>query len=306
MQVVMELCHRITVLHYGADSRRRHAGGHPAAIRRCRRSISRHERRRRPAATPLVRVEDLHTYYGKSHILHGVSLDVAPGEVVGLLGRNGVGKSTTLEDDHGPGAAEPGPDPAQGRRHHRPRAAPARPPRHRLRAGGPPHLPPAHGDGEPAHRPRPRRRQRGAPQAAARQGVQLFPAAGRAAQPGRRHAVRRRAADAGDRARHDAGAEDHPARRADRGADAAHGVADQRDHRRAAQGGRRHPAGRAERAADARRRASASTSWRRAPCAITAPPPRSRSTIRSSSSIWGCERWSRWSSSSRASRSTCC
>jgi len=46
---------------------------------------------------PLVRVEDVHTYYGKSHILHGVSLNVAPGEVVGLLGRNGVGKSTTLK-----------------------------------------------------------------------------------------------------------------------------------------------------------------------------------------------------------------
>jgi branched-chain amino acid transport system ATP-binding protein len=46
---------------------------------------------------PLVSVEDLHTYYGKSHILHGVSLTVGPGEVVGLLGRNGVGKSTTLK-----------------------------------------------------------------------------------------------------------------------------------------------------------------------------------------------------------------
>jgi branched-chain amino acid transport system ATP-binding protein len=46
---------------------------------------------------PLVRVEGLHTYYGKSHILHGVSLEIGPGEVVGLLGRNGVGKSTTLK-----------------------------------------------------------------------------------------------------------------------------------------------------------------------------------------------------------------
>jgi branched-chain amino acid transport system ATP-binding protein len=46
---------------------------------------------------PLVTVEDVHTYYGKSHILHGVSLTVGHGEVVGLLGRNGVGKSTTLK-----------------------------------------------------------------------------------------------------------------------------------------------------------------------------------------------------------------
>jgi branched-chain amino acid transport system ATP-binding protein len=44
-----------------------------------------------------VEVEDIHTYYGKSHILHGVSLRVERGEVVGLLGRNGVGKSTTLK-----------------------------------------------------------------------------------------------------------------------------------------------------------------------------------------------------------------
>ncbi|MGB8893400.1 MAG: ABC transporter ATP-binding protein [Pseudolabrys sp.] len=46
---------------------------------------------------PLVLVEDVHSFYGKSHILHGVSLTVGPGEVVGLLGRNGVGKSTTLK-----------------------------------------------------------------------------------------------------------------------------------------------------------------------------------------------------------------
>jgi branched-chain amino acid transport system ATP-binding protein len=45
----------------------------------------------------LLRVDNIHTYYGKSHILHGVSLDVGKAEVVGLLGRNGVGKSTTLK-----------------------------------------------------------------------------------------------------------------------------------------------------------------------------------------------------------------
>jgi branched-chain amino acid transport system ATP-binding protein len=47
--------------------------------------------------TPLLRVADIHTYYGKSHILQGISLEVEHGEVVGLLGRNGVGKSTTLK-----------------------------------------------------------------------------------------------------------------------------------------------------------------------------------------------------------------
>jgi branched-chain amino acid transport system ATP-binding protein len=41
-------------------------------------------------------VDDIHTYYGESHILEGVSLDVYEGEVVALIGRNGVGKTTTL------------------------------------------------------------------------------------------------------------------------------------------------------------------------------------------------------------------
>jgi branched-chain amino acid transport system ATP-binding protein len=49
------------------------------------------------AARPLVEVDNIHTFFGKSHILHGVSLSVGRGEVVGLLGRNGVGKSTTLK-----------------------------------------------------------------------------------------------------------------------------------------------------------------------------------------------------------------
>jgi branched-chain amino acid transport system ATP-binding protein len=40
--------------------------------------------------------EGLHTYYGKSHILHGVGLEVAEGQITALLGRNGAGKTTTL------------------------------------------------------------------------------------------------------------------------------------------------------------------------------------------------------------------
>ena len=45
---------------------------------------------------PVLAAEDLHTFYGKSHILHGVSLEVREGEIVTLLGRNGAGKTTTL------------------------------------------------------------------------------------------------------------------------------------------------------------------------------------------------------------------
>jgi len=48
-------------------------------------------------ADAVLQAIDLHAYYGKSHILRGVSLKVGRGEVVALLGRNGVGKSTTLK-----------------------------------------------------------------------------------------------------------------------------------------------------------------------------------------------------------------
>ncbi|RAA06912.1 ABC transporter ATP-binding protein [Ralstonia pseudosolanacearum] len=47
-----------------------------------------------PATTPMLEVRGLHAYYGKSHILHGVDLHVGEGEIVALLGRNGVGRST--------------------------------------------------------------------------------------------------------------------------------------------------------------------------------------------------------------------
>ncbi len=44
----------------------------------------------------LLQVRDIHTYYGDSHILQGVSLEVYPGEIVVLVGRHGAGKTTTL------------------------------------------------------------------------------------------------------------------------------------------------------------------------------------------------------------------
>ncbi len=45
----------------------------------------------------LLDIRDLHAYYGKSHVLHGVNLSVGKGEIVSLLGRNGVGRSTTVK-----------------------------------------------------------------------------------------------------------------------------------------------------------------------------------------------------------------
>ena len=44
----------------------------------------------------MLEIENIHAYYGESHILHGVSLTVRPGEVVCVLGRNGAGKTTTI------------------------------------------------------------------------------------------------------------------------------------------------------------------------------------------------------------------
>jgi branched-chain amino acid transport system ATP-binding protein len=48
-------------------------------------------------SAPLLQVENLHAFYGKSHILHGVTFDIGAGEIVSMLGRNGVGRSTTIK-----------------------------------------------------------------------------------------------------------------------------------------------------------------------------------------------------------------
>ena len=45
----------------------------------------------------MLTIDNLHAYYGKSHVLHGVSFNVQPGEIVALLGRNGSGRSTTAK-----------------------------------------------------------------------------------------------------------------------------------------------------------------------------------------------------------------
>jgi branched-chain amino acid transport system ATP-binding protein len=45
----------------------------------------------------MLKLDQLHAFYGKSHVLHGVSFEVRPGEIVALLGRNGSGRSTTVK-----------------------------------------------------------------------------------------------------------------------------------------------------------------------------------------------------------------
>jgi len=47
-------------------------------------------------ATPILAAEGVHAYYGESHILQGVDFQIRPGETVGLMGRNGMGKTTLL------------------------------------------------------------------------------------------------------------------------------------------------------------------------------------------------------------------
>ena len=48
------------------------------------------------ARLPIVAAHGIHTYYGASHVLHGIDLVVHPGETLSLIGRNGMGKTTTL------------------------------------------------------------------------------------------------------------------------------------------------------------------------------------------------------------------
>jgi branched-chain amino acid transport system ATP-binding protein len=52
---------------------------------------------RQEATEVMLKVDNLHAYYGKSHVLHGVRFEVRPGEIVALLGRNGSGRSTTAK-----------------------------------------------------------------------------------------------------------------------------------------------------------------------------------------------------------------
>src|SRR5215212_9789002 len=54
-----------------------------------------------PTGEPVLRIEDVHTFYGSIEALKGISLDVHEGEIVTLIGANGAGKSTTLRSING-------------------------------------------------------------------------------------------------------------------------------------------------------------------------------------------------------------
>src|SRR6185369_11998813 len=53
--------------------------------------------RRASGGALMLKIDNLHAFYGKSHVLHGVQFEVGEGEIVALLGRNGSGRSTTAK-----------------------------------------------------------------------------------------------------------------------------------------------------------------------------------------------------------------
>ena len=144
----------------------------------------------------ILRVEAIDTYYGLVHMLHGVSLEIAPGEVLALLGRNGAGKTTVLKSVMG---LVP---PRAGRILHRGEDITGLPPHVVARRGiayvpaGPRDLLDPHRAGEPRHRPAGRRGGN------TRRRLPPLPEARWRRAPARPLPLGRRAADARHRPRH--------------------------------------------------------------------------------------------------------
>ena len=112
MDAVFALADRITVLVYG----RVIASGAPAAIRsndEVKRAYlgDQHVVTGMTDAAPLLEIEGIETCYGLSQVLFGMSLSVRAGEMVTLLGRNGMGKTTTIRSIMGLTPARAGSDP---------------------------------------------------------------------------------------------------------------------------------------------------------------------------------------------------
>ena len=107
--------------------------------------------------TPLLKLDGVTAFYGASQALFGVDLEVGEGEVVALMGRNGMGKTTTVRTICALLRPREGAITFDGAADPRPRDPPHRPPRHRPRARGPALLRAADRRGEPDRRRPPRR-----------------------------------------------------------------------------------------------------------------------------------------------------
>jgi len=103
----------------------------------------------------MFEVRNLTSAYGQSQVLHGIDLSVAQGEIVALVGRNGMGKSTLMKSLIGVMPTRSGQIVVDGQRRHLAREPSARRPRPGLCSAGPPDL--RHHDGEGKHRDRPGR-----------------------------------------------------------------------------------------------------------------------------------------------------
>ena len=216
MEAVFALADRITVLVYG----RVIATGAPADIRAnaaVREAYLGEARRARAMADTVLEVAGIETCYGLSQVLFGVSLSIAPGEMVTLMGRNGMGKTTTVRSILGLTPARAGAIRFAGREI---RGLPS----YKVAKLGIglvpegrqifPNLTRARESGGDGGRARRRRLDAG-------QGLRAVPAAGRARGQHGQPALRRRAADAGDRPRADDQSAPADPGRGDRGPGAA-------------------------------------------------------------------------------------
>ena len=147
MDVVFSIAHKIAVLHQGRIIATGRAGGGAP-----QRGGAPRLPRGRQTLTALLEVDGIHTAYGSSRVLFGISLDIKQGECVCLLGRNGVGKTTTMRSIMGLTPPSQGSVRFKGKDITGAVALPPGAARHRLRAGGPAHLRRAHRVGEPRRR----------------------------------------------------------------------------------------------------------------------------------------------------------
>ena len=149
MKFVESIAHRVTVLHQGkvlAEGDMQIGAGQSARQGSLPRSLG---------SYPMFEVRNLTAAYGQSEVLHGIDLSVGAGEIVALVGRNGMGKSTLMKSMIGVMPSRSGPDRRRRRRRHGAAESPARGERPGLCPAGPPDL--RHHDRHGEHRDRPGR-----------------------------------------------------------------------------------------------------------------------------------------------------